>query len=161
MLDRRVVTRLIDTFGDFVPAFAGFLVLVDVLGGDHARRITGARRGDGIVKRVFEIIFEPDDGFWGESYAPHSPLPPSTLHGFPGSPKSSYILGSFSKDGISVNGATRLFSFSEPMRPAQSRKFSEAPFSFLKASKIARVASGVRAAGIWAILFPKTATPSL
>ena len=66
MLNRRVMTGLVNRFGDAVTKLFGLVVFVDVLRSDDTRGITGARGGYRVVKRIFEIIFKLNNRFRGK-----------------------------------------------------------------------------------------------
>ncbi len=61
MLNRRVMPGLVNRLGDLIAQVARLLVLGNVFGADHARRITGPRRRNRIVKRILEITFQLND----------------------------------------------------------------------------------------------------
>ena len=63
MLDRRVVASLVDRLSDLIAPLLGRFVFMNILRSDHTRRITGARRGNGIIERISKVILELDDRF--------------------------------------------------------------------------------------------------
>ena len=61
VLDRRVMTGLVDGLGDLIALYAGWLIFRYIARRDYAGRITAAGRRDGVVEGIPKIILEFDD----------------------------------------------------------------------------------------------------
>src|SRR3989338_3135962 len=57
---------LVDALRDAVPLGAGLVIAVHIVRRDHLGGVTGARRRDGEVVRLAEIVLEPDDWLRGQ-----------------------------------------------------------------------------------------------